>query len=87
MGTVGFVDASSKLIPPAGVMESDSAVKRHPKIHGTGVSFSPQHSVSLLIRQAEQPWGRRIAFRNISRDEIRLQNFLSILIKKHMLSR
>ena len=64
MGAVILIDLAAELTAPAGIMESDAAVKGHPVIHMALVLIgsvrllgSPQYPVLFLVGQAVDAWG------------------------------
>ena len=87
MGSAILVDRSTKCLSPIRVMQTDSAVKRHPVGNRSRVSLAFQGRISLLIRDGISTRRGTPALRGISGHEIRLHKKLSIRIEVKMLRR
>ena len=87
MGSVGHIDPAAEGASPACVVETFSAVERHPVIDLRGISLAFQRRVPLLVGDWIDPGMRNGAPRNISGDQVAGNDLLSVFIKIQMLGR
>ena len=85
MGSVGLVNRSSETGPPAGVVEADTSIKRHPVGNRRAVAFSVERGVSLLVGERISSGRGGPASGRVSRHKIRLHQQFSVLVEEQML--
>ena len=90
--TTVFVNTSPKAASPAGIMQTDSPVKRHPERYGRLITWRPigkrlpsQHLISGFVSQKINSRRRKSASCHPSRNNRRIHYDLSILIIVQML--
>ena len=87
MGTACLIDGAAEAGAPAGIVETDSPVKRHPELDRACIAFAFEHGIPLLIGKGKYAGRGGMSLGYIPGHKVRLQYLLSILIEKQVLGR